>query len=594
MIDYDGTMYEMETGGEDYWHGIYYTGDYFAYINLQGADYPITTLEFEDKGESYLVSHNWAQNYLVPKTRKINNKPLSSDITLTASDVGALPSSTSIPSKTSDLTNDSGFVQSSSLASVATSGSYNDLSNKPTIPDVSNLATKAEVANKQDTISDLATIRTGAGKGATAIQGIIVGGSEVTPDANRKVTIPAGADGKSAYQSYLDTTSDNPKMSEAEWVASLKGEKGDAGNVHVTDGVADIDIINDLSTGGVGDALSAEMGLLLKSNIIIVQSNIERLYNKLANMAFWNATDQAAAQPRNLNFHDLQATLTFDLTAVGSGVVVKLNNNSFTNPVSVDTDSTNIITIQAVEDWLLNNDVAIEIGGVSQTLAESGGVYSLEFVASTNLSIAITATATQEWFTLNKDDVSENGDVVRYGMQRGKSMNGTYGYLTGGSISSSDHRPAVICAPAGYPYSTKIIDPVPTDRTGNTNPGKTTASYIATGGKRYLHVKLADSGTTSGYIHKVAVPCYDDAVIGNTQADSSLNATNISGNKGRINYVAPNNGSMQWKIDLSAQAAGITYIKLLLAKYPESTPNAAIYTEDWYSDMTVKYKFTDA
>lgn len=48
-----------------------------------------------------------------------------------------------IPSKTSDLTNDSGFidesglegyVKNSDLAAVATSGSYNDLSNKPTIP----------------------------------------------------------------------------------------------------------------------------------------------------------------------------------------------------------------------------------------------------------------------------------------------------------------------------------------------------------------------------------------------------------------------------------------------------------------------------
>ena len=39
-----------------------------------------------------------------------------------------------IPTKTSELTNDSNFVQSTSLATVATSGSYNDLTNKPTIP----------------------------------------------------------------------------------------------------------------------------------------------------------------------------------------------------------------------------------------------------------------------------------------------------------------------------------------------------------------------------------------------------------------------------------------------------------------------------
>lgn len=68
-------------------------------------------------------------------------------VVLTASDVGALPSSITIPTKTSDLTNDSGYITSSalapytlssSLATVATSGSYTDLSNKPTIPTVNN------------------------------------------------------------------------------------------------------------------------------------------------------------------------------------------------------------------------------------------------------------------------------------------------------------------------------------------------------------------------------------------------------------------------------------------------------------------------
>ena len=41
-----------------------------------------------------------------------------------------------IPTKTSELNNDSGFVSGNELSDVATSGSYNDLSNKPTIPEV--------------------------------------------------------------------------------------------------------------------------------------------------------------------------------------------------------------------------------------------------------------------------------------------------------------------------------------------------------------------------------------------------------------------------------------------------------------------------
>lgn len=41
---------------------------------------------------------------------------------------------------------------------------------KTEIPDISNLATKEEVAAKQDTIPDLISIRDGASKGATALQ----------------------------------------------------------------------------------------------------------------------------------------------------------------------------------------------------------------------------------------------------------------------------------------------------------------------------------------------------------------------------------------------------------------------------------------
>lgn len=48
----------------------------------------------------------------VPTTRKVNGKALSSDISLSATDVGALPDDTTIPSKVSDLTNDSGFISS--------------------------------------------------------------------------------------------------------------------------------------------------------------------------------------------------------------------------------------------------------------------------------------------------------------------------------------------------------------------------------------------------------------------------------------------------------------------------------------------------
>lgn len=59
-------------------------------------------------------------NDAVPKTRTINNKALASNIALTASDVGALPDSTFIPTATSDLTNDSGFITANDIGDVFT------------------------------------------------------------------------------------------------------------------------------------------------------------------------------------------------------------------------------------------------------------------------------------------------------------------------------------------------------------------------------------------------------------------------------------------------------------------------------------------
>lgn len=46
----------------------------------------------------------------VPRSRTVNGLPLSGNINLTAEDVGALPNDTVIPTKVSDLTNDSGFT----------------------------------------------------------------------------------------------------------------------------------------------------------------------------------------------------------------------------------------------------------------------------------------------------------------------------------------------------------------------------------------------------------------------------------------------------------------------------------------------------
>ena len=60
------------------------------------------------------------------------------------------------------------------FAEVATSGDYNDLINKPTIPDVSGLATKEEIAGKQDTLVSGTNIKTINGNSVLGAGDIVI------------------------------------------------------------------------------------------------------------------------------------------------------------------------------------------------------------------------------------------------------------------------------------------------------------------------------------------------------------------------------------------------------------------------------------
>ena len=73
------------------------------------------------------------------------------------------------------------------LGSTAIATSFSTLTGSPY--DNTNLSQALNA--KQNTIDDLATIRSGAALGATAIQGVKLNGTELTPDANKKVDIPA-------------------------------------------------------------------------------------------------------------------------------------------------------------------------------------------------------------------------------------------------------------------------------------------------------------------------------------------------------------------------------------------------------------------
>lgn len=129
----------------------------------------------------------------VPSWAKQPSKPA-----YTAQEVGALPADTPIPTKTSDLTNDSGFLTehqdiSGKVDKIAGKGlSSNDYTDteKTKLAGLDNYD-DTEVRNliggKQDMISDLASIRSGAGAGATAVQPSALGGYYTKTEVNELV-----------------------------------------------------------------------------------------------------------------------------------------------------------------------------------------------------------------------------------------------------------------------------------------------------------------------------------------------------------------------------------------------------------------------
>ena len=103
----------------------------------------------------------------------------------TSGDYNDLINKPSIPTKTSDLNNDSGFITKD----------VNNLTNYTTTTDLSSL-----LANKQDTISDLNTIRSNAGAGKNASDTISTYGDVVTYNASDFATAAQGSLADTAVQ----------------------------------------------------------------------------------------------------------------------------------------------------------------------------------------------------------------------------------------------------------------------------------------------------------------------------------------------------------------------------------------------------------
>lgn len=108
--------------------------------------------KFSTKKQTAEAIEEAVSNVTAGAVTSVNGK--TGTVELSASDVGALPVSTTIPDALSDLTSDATHRTVTDAEKVAWnaksdfSGSYNDLTNKPTIPSISGLATETYVDEK--------------------------------------------------------------------------------------------------------------------------------------------------------------------------------------------------------------------------------------------------------------------------------------------------------------------------------------------------------------------------------------------------------------------------------------------------------------
>lgn len=148
-----------------------------------------------------------------------------------------------IPTKTSDLQNDSNFVVSSSLATVATTGSYADLSGKPSIPSVDQ-SYNAASSNAQ---SGTAVAQAIANIPAPSVDEV----PAVTSSDDGKVLKASysGGQGSYAWGTDIDTTYTAGNM------IAIDPNNSNAISVSTTAGITDIQIVNALPASPVATVM---------------------------------------------------------------------------------------------------------------------------------------------------------------------------------------------------------------------------------------------------------------------------------------------------------------------------------------------------
>lgn len=172
-------------GAWNFWRNMSAT----ATTDMDNLALGITRNALKNKSYTYTFPNKTGTFALTSDLPTVNNGTLTIQKngtnvqTFTANQSGDVTANITVPTKTSDLTNDgsdgtSTYVEADDLATVATSGSYNDLSNKPTIPTVNNATLTIQKNN-----TNVATFTANASSNVTANISVPTATSDLTNDS---------------------------------------------------------------------------------------------------------------------------------------------------------------------------------------------------------------------------------------------------------------------------------------------------------------------------------------------------------------------------------------------------------------------------
>lgn len=250
--------------------------------------------------------------------------------------------------------------------------------------------------NLKGTVLDIKDAGAARTSDLAAKQDALVSGTNIKTVNNESllgsgdINIPAGSDGVSPH---IDEPTGNWFIGDTDTGVHAQGPTG---NVTVSDGVAEITIVNDLTTGGGGNVLSAEMGKVLGARQVYVTEDENHI-----NINVSSALSTLNVAPLTLAFNAIVGgnqtkTITVSGENLSQNVTLEIEGStmfvlsqSSISPISGAVDATINVTYYPVGSSSQNATISVKVGNTVASVIRLQGVASLPSMALSTSSLGV-------------------------------------------------------------------------------------------------------------------------------------------------------------------------------------------------------------